>query len=73
MKEMLNTIKETGKRNFPFPEEAFPVGIDMSLSGKELNDWNNRLKGFEILPKEDIPATRTLLERLSVFFKNMTH
>lgn len=73
MQEMLNTIKETGKRNFPFPEEDSPMGIDMSLSGKELNDWNNRLKGFEILPKEDVPATRTLFEWLSAFFKNMTH
>ena len=70
MKEMLETIKETGKRHFSFPQEAHPVGIDMKLSDKELEDWNNRIKGFEILPERDVPSRKTFLEALAVFIRN---
>ena len=70
MKEMLETIKETGKRHFLFPQEAHPVGIDMKLSDKELEYWNNRIKGFEILPERDVPSRKTFLEALAVFIRN---
>lgn len=70
MKEMLDTIKETGERNFPFPQEKHPVGIDMNLSGKEFDDWEKRIKGFEILPERDVPTRKNFIEALAVFLQN---
>ena len=51
----------------------FDNDVSMSLEGEEFDKWQSRLKGFEILSKDDAkPRKSTFMEKLRAGF-NLFH
>lgn len=66
MNDMREYLKYSGKRNVSLSSFDEPSGVDMLLKDDELNKWNNRIKGFEILPDVDEgPSNKNIFMKIA--------
>ena len=65
MKENEEKLKSQNKRHLDLSNRYLDYDIPMSLEGEEFKKWQERLKGFEILPEKDSsPKKATFIEKI---------
>lgn len=69
MKDNERILSKNQQRHLDLTMKDFDSDISMSLEGEEFDKWQSRLKGFEILPKDDVePRKSSLIEKLRAGF-----
>lgn len=74
MKRNEKMLKNGNKRHLKLSDEHSDESINMIMQGREFNKWLERIKGFEIMPKEGVipkkqNAFKSLYDLISVFFE----
>lgn len=73
MKDNERTLSKKNQRHLDLTMKDFDNDVSMSLEGEEFDKWQSRLKGFEILSKDDAePRKSTFMEKLRAGF-NLFH
>lgn len=69
MKDNERTLANSNKRHLSLATGNLDSDITMRLDGKEFDKWQSRLKGFEILPDEEVePRKATFFEKVKCAF-----
>ena len=73
MKDNERTLSKKNQKHLDLTMKDFDNDVSMSLEGEEFDKWQSRLKGFEILSKDDAePRKSTFMEKLRAGF-NLFH
>ena len=69
MKDNERTLESTNKRHLDLAMSNLDNDVSMRLDGEEFEKWQSRLKGFEILPDEEVvPRKANFFEKLKSAF-----